>query len=393
MPSTFDQDIAAVGSIKAVPTILDIVCRTTGMRFAAVARVTEDRWIACSVHDEIAFGLKPGGELKIETTICHEIRQSGDPVIIDHVAEDDEFRDHHTPAMYGIQSYISMPIRLTDGTFFGTLCAIDPEPHRLKTQENIAMFEMFADMIGFHLSTIERLEMVETILSDERETAALREQFIAVLGHDLRNPLMAIRSGVTLLRKTPLTDKADRIVALMQDSVERMSGLIDNVMDFARGRLGGGLTLDRRADVRLDEVILQIVAELQAHAPERVIDLRIDLPQPVDCDPGRIGQMVSNLLGNALTYGAPDKPIRVSASVAGGRLELVIANEGPPIPPAALKSIFEPFARGALGPSMQGLGLGLYISSSIAKAHGGTLEVRSSPAETCFSFHMPLRPV
>ncbi len=393
MPSTFDQDIAAVGSIKAVPTILDIVCRTTGMRFAAVARVTEDCWIACSVHDEIAFGLKPGGELKIETTICHEIRQSGDPVIIDHVAEDDEFRDHHTPAMYGIQSYISMPIRLTDGTFFGTLCAIDPEPHRLKTQENIAMFEMFADMIGFHLSTIERLEMVETILSDERETAALREQFIAVLGHDLRNPLMAIRSGVTLLRKTPLTDKADRIVALMQDSVERMSGLIDNVMDFARGRLGGGLTLDRRADVRLDEVILQIVAELQAHAPERVIDLRIDLPQPVDCDPGRIGQMVSNLLGNALTYGAPDKPIRVSASVAGGRLELVIANEGPPIPPAALKSIFEPFARGALGPSMQGLGLGLYISSSIAKAHGGTLEVRSSPAETCFSFHMPLRPV
>ena len=88
MSKTFEQDIAAVGSIKAIPTILDIVCRMTGMRFAAVARVTEDRWIACSVRDDINFGLKPGGELKVETTLCHEIRQSGKAVIIDHVAED-----------------------------------------------------------------------------------------------------------------------------------------------------------------------------------------------------------------------------------------------------------------------------------------------------------------
>src|SRR5277367_1574155 len=129
MNDTFEQDIAAVGSIKAIPTILDIVCRTTGMRFAAVARVTEDRWIACSVRDDIAFGLKPGSELKIESTICHEIRQSGRAVIIDNVAEDAIFREHCTPAMYGFQSYISVPIRLADGSFFGTLCAIDPAPH------------------------------------------------------------------------------------------------------------------------------------------------------------------------------------------------------------------------------------------------------------------------
>ena len=140
MTPDFTEDIAAVNSIRAIPTILDIVCRTTGMRFAAVARVTEDRWIACSVRDDIAFGLKPGGELKIETTICHEIRQSGRAVIIDNVAEDNVYCAHHTPAMYGLQSYISMPIRLADGSFFGTLCAIDPEPHRLNTPETIRMF-------------------------------------------------------------------------------------------------------------------------------------------------------------------------------------------------------------------------------------------------------------
>jgi GAF domain-containing protein len=143
MSKTLEQDIAAVSSIKAIPTILDIVCRTTGMRFAAVARVTEDRWIACSVRDDINFGLKPGGELKVESTICHEIRQSGKAVIVDHVAEDPLCACHHTPQTYGLQSYISMPIRLADGSFFGTLCAIDPEPHRLNTPETIRMFEMF----------------------------------------------------------------------------------------------------------------------------------------------------------------------------------------------------------------------------------------------------------
>src|ERR1700744_3361162 len=105
------------------------------MGFSAIARVTEDRWITCSVRDEILFGLVPGSELKVETTICHEIRQSGDPVIIDHVALNPAFANHHTPAMYGFQSYISVPILRRDGTFFGTLCAIDPNPHRLETPE------------------------------------------------------------------------------------------------------------------------------------------------------------------------------------------------------------------------------------------------------------------
>ena len=122
----FQADIAAIQNIDAVPTILDVVCRTTGMGFAAVARVTEDRWIACGVKDEIAFGLEPGGELKVETTICHEIRESREAVIINHVAEDRLYCGHPTPALYGFQSYISMPIILSNGRFFGTLCAIDP---------------------------------------------------------------------------------------------------------------------------------------------------------------------------------------------------------------------------------------------------------------------------
>src|SRR5215218_10404183 len=108
MDSDFKADIDAVDSIAAVPTILNVVCRVTGMGFAAVARVTEGRWICLAVNDEIDFGLKPGGELKVETTICREVRECLDVIAIDHVAEDENYKDHLTPAMYGFQSYISM---------------------------------------------------------------------------------------------------------------------------------------------------------------------------------------------------------------------------------------------------------------------------------------------
>jgi signal transduction histidine kinase len=390
MSEDFSKDIAAIDSIKAVPTILDIVSRTAGMRFVAVARVTDNRWIACSVRDKIAFGLVPGGELAVETTICHEIRQTKKAVIIDDVAHDAEYRDHHTPAKYGFRSYISMPIHLMDGSFFGTLCAIDPEPHRLRTTETIEMFEMFADVIGYHLSTMDRLQLTEASLLGERSASALREQFIAVLGHDLRNPLAAVDGGLQMLAKTPLDQKAAKIVTMARSSVVRMAGLIDNIMDFARGRLGGGLTLDRKLGASIETMLRQVIAELEIAAPGRRIETHFALTEPVNCDLGRMGQLASNLLGNALTYGAPDTAIKVSATTDAGWFELSVANRGEPIPEAAMLSIFKPFSRGDVRPSLQGLGLGLYISSEIAKAHGATLDVTSSPAETRFTFRMSL---
>lgn len=390
MAEDFSKDVAAVARVGAVPTILDVVCQVTGMGFAAVARVTSERWIACAVKDDIAFGLQPGGELKVETTICHEIRQSRQPVIINHVAEDAAYRGHPTPAMYGFQSYISMPIVLPDGSLFGTLCAIDPRPARLNTPVVVGMFKLFAELIGFHLSSVERLAASETSLADERATSILREQFIAVLGHDLRNPLGSISSGMMVLERTPLNDKARHVVGLVQNSVRRMTGLIDNLLDFARGRLGGGLTLERDVLEPLAPVLAQVVAELQSSWPDRIIKTHFDLPVPVDCDRRRIGQLFSNLLSNALTYGNQDAPVRAVASCSDGVLEISVANTGEPIPSATRERLFEPFARGAVRPSQQGLGLGLYICCEIARAHGGQLDVDSTKEETKFTFRMPL---
>ena len=388
MATDLSADIAAVQGIAAVPRILEVVCRSTGMGFAAVARVTEQRWICCAVRDEIAFGLTPGGELKVETTICHEIRQSGEAVVIDSVADDLVFCGHHTPAQYGFQSYISMPIILADGSFFGTLCAIDPRPARLNTPQTIGMFKLFAELIATHLDAANRLAPSEARLLGERETSELREQFIAVLGHDLRNPLASIAAGTNLLTRGKRD--AAPILALMQQSVARMSALIDNVLDFARGRLGGGIALNRKPQP-LEPVLEQVIAELRASFPASRIETHFDVTQPVDCDAAASRNCFPTCSGNALTHGASGSPVRVRAATHGGEFELSVANLGEPIPPEALSRLFQPFYRVSAQDAAQGLGLGLYIASEIARAHGGTIEVASSAQETRFMFRMPLR--
>ncbi len=388
-PGDFDPEISAISRIEAVPRILEVICRTTGMGFAAIARVTESRWVCCAVRDEIQFGLHPGDELKVETTICNEIRRDQNAVVIDEVATDQSYKGHHTPAMYGFQSYISVPIVRSNGRFFGTLCAIDPRPARVNTPETIGMFKLFAELIATHIDASEQLASRDADLLDERAASELREQFIAVLGHDLRNPLASIAAGVRMLGKSRAADKTTDILGIMQSSVLRMSGLIDNVLDFARGRLGGGLTLNRNADESLEPVLKQVIGELLASWPERVIETHFTLRDPIDCDRGRLAQLFSNLLGNALAYGATLSPIRVLARTHDGFFELSVSNSGDPIPAAALDRLFQPFSRGAVRPNQQGLGLGLYIASEIARAHGGTLAVVSAGAETSFTFRMP----
>jgi signal transduction histidine kinase len=389
MQKDFQSDIDSVGRIAAVPTILDVVCRTTGMRFAAVVRVTEDRWIACSVLDGIDFGLKPGGELKVETTICHEIRQSREPVVINHVTEDQVWCAHPTPAMYGFQSYISMPIILADGSFFGTLCAIDPRPAILRTPETIGMFRLFADLIAKNLDADRKLTATESALVEERADSELREQFIAVLGHDLRTPVRSISCLMELLIQTPLTEDAATMARLMRDSTSRMQALIDNLLDLARGRLGGGLTLNRDAAEPLEPVLREVIAELKASQSDRVVETTFTLVEPVNCDRARIAQLFSNVLGNALTYGSSDQPVRVRAFCDARTFELSVANAGDPIAPSALERLFHPFYRSQAHGHREGLGLGLYIAHQIAMAHGGTLAVASTEEETRFTFRMP----
>jgi sigma-B regulation protein RsbU (phosphoserine phosphatase) len=254
------------------------------------------------------------------------------------------------------------------------------------------VFIKATDRRRYERQLVESKSQLQKGLATERETAELREQFIAVLGHDLRNPLAAISAGARMLQRSGALreHKELRILDMINTTVTRMSGLIDNVLDFARGRLGGGITLMRDADLPLEPVLDQVVDELRTASPHRMIETSFEISEPVNCDRTRIGQLASNLLGNALTHGAPDRPVRVAAKTQGGEFKFWVANAGLPIPQAAMERLFEPFFRGDVRDSRQGLGLGLHIASQIAKAHGGTIDVTSSADETRFVFTMPL---
>ncbi|WP_238149583.1 GAF domain-containing protein [Dyella jiangningensis] len=141
------RDVDLVAKLPVVASILEAVSRETGMRFATVARVSETRWTACAVHDTINFGLRAGQDLVLETTICNEIREHGHTVTFDHASAHPLFSTHPTPALYGFESYISVPIYRADGRFFGTLCAVDPEPRHID-QDTVRAFETFARALG-----------------------------------------------------------------------------------------------------------------------------------------------------------------------------------------------------------------------------------------------------
>jgi len=222
------------------------------------------------------------------------------------------------------------------------------------------------------------------------ETGLLRDEFIAVLGHDLRNPLASISAGMRMLSREPLADRAVGIVGLVEKATDRMHSLIDNILDLARGRLGGGLSVKRDANEPLEPILRQVIAELQAAMPESIIQADINIAIPISVDRIRLGQLVSNLLANALTHGAPDKPVKLEAIVTGDTFVLSVVNHGTPIPQAIIEKLFQPFFRGGAGESPQGLGLGLHIASEIAKAHGGILTVSSTQEQTAFTFSMPL---
>lgn len=132
------KTLIADGNDARIQAILKEICDTTGMGFAAVSRVNDSHWTACQVLDRVEFGLKPGDELAIATTICGDVRRTGERIVIDHVADNPDWATHPIPVIFGFKSYASLPIRI-DGEFFGTLCAIDPQPRTLSAATTIEL--------------------------------------------------------------------------------------------------------------------------------------------------------------------------------------------------------------------------------------------------------------
>lgn len=199
-------DVAALLELPALPALLELASRLTGMRFVAVARVTAERWTACAVHDLLGFGLQPGQDLVLETTICDEIRQHHHTVQFDHASADPVFSTHPTPAMYGFESYLSVPMFRRDGSLFGTLCALDPNPSQLDAV-SVRCFEVLAAWIGAQLE----LEDAQGTI-DSQAPQTVRAALAAVAEQ-------AARIAASAAPTSALHDTAKRIEALSR--VER----------------------------------------------------------------------------------------------------------------------------------------------------------------------------
>lgn len=237
----------------------------------------------------------------------------------------------------------------------------------------------------------ERVRMQEALENEAR----FRDQLLATVGHDLRTPLSGVLMGARLLqghRTLAPPDRAavDRIIR----QAERMSRMVHDLLDYSRLRVGQQLTVVRsRCDLAV--VAADVVAAMTASHPRRTVRLIVHGDTRGEWDTDRLSQVLSNLIGNALTHGSPESPVTVRVEPSPEEVQVCVHNEGAPIRADTIGHLFEPFWRGG-GPDKRtsgGLGLGLFIVQEIVRAHGGTLGVRSSRTEgTTFSVALPRKP-
>jgi PAS domain S-box-containing protein len=229
-----------------------------------------------------------------------------------------------------------------------------------------------------------------TALKSSEDEAKLREQFVAILSHDLRNPLASIGSAVRIAARQPHNTQIAEMLTSINASTDRMARLIDVTMDFARARLGGGIPVELQPNTDLKTGFEQVIDEISLAHPDRKIETSLGFEGVLHCDAGRLDQLLSNLIANAVTHGSGNAPICVQTTKQKDHFVLSVSNAGNPIPQNLMPTLFEPFKRSGKSESLQGLGLGLYIADQIARAHHGRIVVTSGEAETVFKLEIPL---
>ena len=248
------------------------------------------------------------------------------------------------------------------------------------------------DMIRFNEAIDQALAESVALFTEEVDQA--RNLLLGMLGHDMRSPLQTIQITASYLGALNAGEHVSEAATRLIRSGARMQTLLDDLCDFNRTQLGLGINIAPH-DVDLAAVLADVVDELRAAHPERRIELEAAGNFRGDWDGQRVQQLLSNLVVNAIKYGAPDTPVRVVATAAQAEIRIEVRNHGPVIDPPTLERIFDPLQR---GPDQthesghhEGLGLGLFIANEIAKAHRGAIDARSDATETAFAVRLPRR--
>ncbi len=279
-----------------------------------------------------------------------------------------------------------------DGTRFWANVIISRVVDR-KTGALVGFAKVTRDLTQRRAHELERLARAaaEAELAERRKQDGMRERLLGVVGHDLRSPLSAISMAASvMLKKGTLAGGDVKMTARIARNADRMAKMISQLLDLTRARLGGGIPIDPKP-VDLGEICGEVVSDIEVAQPERTFAYERHGDGKGVWDKERMAQVVANLVGNAVQYGAPDQPITVRLDDEGEAVCLTVHNDGPPIPADILPAIFDPFRRGKDGARerSESLGLGLFIVHEIVRAHGGEIVVRSVEGEgTTFTVRM-----
>ncbi len=379
-----------VARIDSIPILLPLAHEISGRKVALLVRLSGDVWTVGAMHGhngnaDADMAMAGGSRLRVD------FGPPSRPLVITRL---NEVKDRALAAADPVECSVASPINLANGRCVGLLCALgSPEPD-VPDGRVVSMFKRLSALIAQQLDQVAAQERDRSDVHDERAAGLLREQFIAILGHDLRDPLQAISMCSDFLAQPSAPPQVSSIASRIKANARRMSLLIDEVLDFSRARLGGGLEMEFTDVEDINGGLATVVQELQDAQPGRQIISSISVERPVRCDMGKIQQVVSNLLGNALVHGRPHSAIKISARDDENDLVLEVWNAGEPIPPESIGKIFEPFWRHSTSANRNGLGLGLHICSHIVRAHAGSITVTSSrETGTRFTARLPLSPL
>ncbi|SNR74520.1 His Kinase A (phospho-acceptor) domain-containing protein [Maribacter sedimenticola] len=387
---SYKRNIEDIQSIEVLPTILNVIKETTQMGFIAVARVTQEKWLTCSALDDVNFGLKPGDELVVETTICHEIRQANKLVVIDHVETDPYFRNHPTPLQYGFQSYISVPIILKNGDFFGTLCAIDPKPNKLNNDKVIGMFTLYADLISFHLQAIENLRAIRQKV---RQQDVRLEAFEFISSHDLQEPLRKIQTFSTIIREREANNLPPNVATYfkgIEREANKMRKILKDLLDYSETEE----FVDRFKTTHLEKIVQRAITRIQQDLTACGGTISLTSMEEVNAIPIQLEQLFYGLLANSIAYRCPNRPLTISIACTSGKggvfnveglnnqttyCMVTVKDNGIGFQQKYAERIFGMFKRLNADNNDKSTGIGLAIAKRIVENHHGRIFAYGEP--------------
>ncbi|MBU2973065.1 sensor histidine kinase [Zobellia sp. B3R18] len=396
------KDIEDIQSISIVPTILDVVCRATGMGFAAIARVTDETWVTCGVLDAIPFGLSVGDELEIETTFCKQVRESDKLVVIDHVEKDKVYHNHPIPAQYGFQSYISVPIVRKNGEFFGTLCALDLKPNKVNNPEIIAMFSMFTELIAFHLDALETMRRQDTAIK-KKDVELATYDFIS--SHDLQEPLRKIQILTSTLEKKEeknLSEKGKKYFKSIKKAATRMRNILNDLLTYSETEFKPKSFKELDLNVLVNRAKTRLSTQLEeSNAIINTNDLCT-----LNIVPIQMEQLFYNLFANSLSFKSDKRPLLIEVGSKQGLgqsfgvqgleeakmyCEITVKDNGIGFEQQFSEKIFDIFQRLKSKENDKSTGIGLSIVRRIVENHNGKIIAIGKPDHfAIFKIYLPL---